>query len=50
MMPIISHVHFIPEGAELLAPLGNIRRVHDTFMKRPSFDATKPDIQPAKAA
>ncbi|MBL6945804.1 MAG: glutathione S-transferase family protein [Rhodospirillales bacterium] len=50
MMPIISHVRFIPEGAELLAPLDNICRVHDAFMKRPSFDATKPDIQPAKVA
>lgn len=50
MVPIISHVRSIPEGAKLLAQFGNVLRVHNAFMARPSFDATKPDIEVAKAA
>ncbi|MCG8510006.1 MAG: glutathione S-transferase family protein [Rhodospirillales bacterium] len=50
MVPIVSHVRNIPEGANLLAQFGNVLRVHDAFMARPSFAATKPDIEAAKAA
>jgi glutathione S-transferase len=44
LVPILFYVRLMPEGARLLKPRANLRRVHDALMARPSFAATKPAL------
>lgn len=44
LVPILYYARLMPEGARLLKPFANVRRVHDGLMERPGFAATKPAL------
>ena len=45
LAPMLFYVRLMPEGARLLKPFADVRRVHDALMARPGFAATKPALQ-----
>ena len=45
LVPMLFYVRLMPEGARLLKSFGDLRRVHDGLMERPSFAATKPAFE-----
>lgn len=44
LAPMLFYARLMPEGARLLKPFADVRRVHDGLMERPSFAATKPAL------
>ncbi|HTT40460.1 MAG TPA: SRPBCC domain-containing protein [Burkholderiales bacterium] len=44
LAPIVFYVQNMPEGKELLAPFGNVRRAHAAMAERESFQVTMPPM------
>ena len=42
--PIVFYVQNMPDGKELLAPFGNVRRAHTAMAERESFKITMPPM------
>lgn len=46
MAPMLFYARLMPDGTRLFKPFADLRRAHDALMKRPSFAATRPALEP----